>query len=102
LNFSESESFSITCLESLFFGCPIVATRSGGPAEIIDHGETGYLVPKGDVAAMVDHMTLLMGDPALRSRISDAGQRVVRERFSVENTSFKLKKVYDRILSVPR
>jgi L-malate glycosyltransferase len=98
LNFSESESFSITCLESLFFGCPIVATRSGGPAEIIDHGDTGFLVPKGDVDAMVQHMAALMKDSELRLRMSEAGQRVVRERFSVANTSFKLKKVYDRIL----
>ena len=52
LNFSESESFSMTCLESLYYGTPLIATDSGGPAELFKHGESGHLVPNRDVQAM--------------------------------------------------
>ena len=44
INFSESESFSLTCLEALYFGRPVIATRCGGPEEIIDEKESGFLV----------------------------------------------------------
>ena len=37
LNFSDSESFSLTCLEAMFYGRPVIATKSGGPEEIINH-----------------------------------------------------------------
>jgi glycosyltransferase involved in cell wall biosynthesis len=101
LNFSESESFSITCLEALFFGCPIVATESGGPAEIIDHNISGFLVPKGELGSMVEHMQKLMSDKKLRERFAAEGARIVRSRFSVENTSFKLKAIYEQCLGAP-
>lgn len=98
LNFSESESFSITCLEALFFGCPIVATDSGGPAEIIDHEISGYLVRKGDLNSMVERMGTLMSHPALRKQFAHEGMRIVRDRFNVINTSYRLKEVYDKSL----
>ncbi len=98
LNYSESESFSITCLEALYFGRPLIASDCGGPAEIIDHMETGILVPNRDVQAMAKAMILLASDAGLRNSIADKARVVVKERFSVENTSLKLKEVYDRIL----
>jgi glycosyltransferase involved in cell wall biosynthesis len=101
LNFSESESFSITCLEALFFGCPIVATDSGGPAEIIDNNVTGFLVPKGDLNAMEKCVRSLMSDEGQRKRFASEGMRVVRTRFSVENTSYRLKSVYEESMSGP-
>lgn len=101
LNFSESESFSITCLEALFFGCPIVATDSGGPAEIIDDNVTGFLVPRGDLNSMEKCVRSLMSDKEQRKRFASEGMRVVRARFSVENTSFRLKAVYEESMSGP-
>jgi len=98
LNFSESESFSITCLEALYFGRPLIASDCGGPAEIIDHMETGILVPNRDVQAMADAMILLASNADLRNSMADKARVVVKERFSVENTSLKLKEVYDTIL----
>lgn len=95
LNFSESESFSITCLEAFFFGRPVIASNCGGPAEIIDHGETGLLVPNKDVEAMSAAMVGLASD---RQRIKEMGKKaskIVRIKFSLEQTSNKLKKVYE-------
>lgn len=102
LNFSESESFSITCLEALFYGRPLIATDCGGPGEIIDAGITGILVPNRDIAAMTEAMKNMATDKALRERISEHARKSVREKFKVENTSYRLKEVYDFILKVNR
>lgn len=94
LNFSESESFSMTCLEALFFGCPLIATDSGGPAEIINHGITGFLVPKNDIYSMVKAMNMLISDKGIRSRFSTHGRQWVRDRFSIDKTTYVIKGLY--------
>jgi len=98
LNFSESESFSRTCMEALFYGRPIVATDSGGPAEIIDHGITGYLVVKNDINAMAEAMEKLMSSPGLRENFGKEGMIRVRQKFSIKKTSYKMALLYREVL----
>lgn len=98
LNFSESESFSSTCLEALFFGRPLIASNCGGPSEIIDHGVTGTLVENKNVAAMGLAMEELAIQIDKRKAMSVAARNVVRQRFSVENTSFRLKEIFTSAL----
>jgi L-malate glycosyltransferase len=97
LNFSESESFSITCLEAMFYGRPLIATDCGGPSEIIDHLETGVLVPNRDFKAMADAMLRLANDEALRSRLAETARKTVKEKFNIEKTSYILREVYNSI-----
>src|SRR5262249_12329959 len=94
LNFSESESFSITCLESLFYGRPVIATDCGGPAEIIDHQETGLLVPNRSVAEMANSMLLLALDTKSRIHMGLRARKIVREKFSVSNLAI-VKNIYE-------
>ncbi len=82
LNFSESESFSHTCLEACSYGRPIIATRCGGPEEIVEDGVTGMLVNVKDVEAMGAALLRLSKDRALRDAMGQAGRRIVHERFS--------------------
>lgn len=82
LNFSESESFSRTCLEASAAGLPIVATKCGGPQEIIDHEQTGFLVECGDVEAMAEKMDWLLRHPAEAKAMGAAGRSLVQRRFS--------------------
>ena len=84
LNFSASETFSMTCLEASASGVAVIATRSGGPQEIVVDGVTGFLVPVGDVDAMAVAMDRLAADPQLATTMGENGQRLVRERFSNE------------------
>lgn len=99
LNFSESESFSITCLEALFWGRPLIATDCGGPAEIVDHNETGLLVNNRDVDAMTKAMYRLAADKQLRIDLSCRGRIVSRDRFSLEKTSMQMLRVYRDVLN---
>lgn len=98
LNFSESESFSITCLEALYFGRPLIATDCGGPSEIIDDRQTGILVANRNSDAMAMAMKELALDEELRVALSTMAKEAVRVKFSIENTSLKLKEVYMSIL----
>lgn len=85
LNFSEAESFSMTCLEAAYYGTALVATACGGPEEIIDNGRTGIIVPVKDINAMSLAISTLAGDAGLRSIFAQAGKDYVRKKFNVEN-----------------
>jgi len=81
LNFSESESFSHTCVEAGLLGRPVIATRCGGPEEIVEDGATGLLVPCGDVDLMAGAMQELVANPELRQQFGHAAWARTRERF---------------------
>jgi len=98
LNFSQSESFSITCLEALYYGRPLIASDCGGPAEIIDHGVTGILVPNKNIKEMAEAMKQMALQSDKREAMGTAARIVVREKFSVENTSFRLKEIFSWVL----
>lgn len=98
LNFSASESFSMTCLEASYFGTPVIATRCGGPEEIIVDDETGLLVPVGDIPAMVSAMQKLLSDEGYRNRLSANARTYVREKFSQQ----QYKENYSKLLTATR
>ena len=98
LNFSESESFSMTCLEAMFYGRPVIATRSGGPSEIIDQNETGILVDIKDITAMARAMDYLIVNSDKREIMAHHAYLSVREKFSYANTVEKLGEVYENAL----
>jgi glycosyltransferase involved in cell wall biosynthesis len=98
LNFSESESFSMTCLEAMYYGRPVIATRSGGPQEIIDHDDTGILVEVRDVTAMAKAIDHLLDNPNIRQRMAKHAYNRVREKFSFQNTMGRLGDVYKKAL----
>jgi len=94
LNFSESESFSLTCLESMYYGRPVVATKSGGPEEIIDQGQTGLLVPVGDVHAIVEAMKFLIEAPEKAEEMASEGFKRSRKKFDREFIKQRIQTAY--------
>ena len=78
LNLSRSASFSRTVLKASACGLPVIATRCGGPEEIIDDGRTGLMVPINDARACADAMRVLCQDPELAARMGAAGRERVR------------------------
>ncbi len=79
---SQTESFCLSILEAMFFGCPSVATRVGGVPEVIEDGVRGVLVPFGEVEALAGAVQNLLLDPARRAALGQAAERRARERFS--------------------
>lgn len=71
---SPKEGWGITNLEAAASGTPVIASDSPGIRESVRHGETGLLVPHGDVAAMADSMRYLSGERALVEHLGIAAR----------------------------
>ena len=69
---SSWENFPHTVVEALAVGTPVLATATGGVAEVVRDGENGLLVPSGDAAALADAVRRFFGDEALRERLRAA------------------------------
>ncbi len=83
---------------ALGFGKPVVATRVGGMADIIEDGKTGLLAPPGDIESLAAAMRLLARDEACRRQLAQ-GWAEVHSRFSWENIAGLTSGVYKSILS---
>ncbi|MDV6304415.1 MULTISPECIES: glycosyltransferase family 4 protein [Rhodococcus] len=83
------EPFGAVVLEGLAAGNAVVATRPGGPAEVITDGRDGLLTPCGDVAALTNALEKLRDDPALVERLSFAATTRARD-YDVEAISMSM------------
>lgn len=83
---SPKEGWGITNLEAAACGTPVIASNSPGIRESVRDGETGYLVPHGDVAAMADAMSRLAADPALVAGLGAHARRFA-ETFTWERAA---------------
>ena len=76
------EPFGLSGAEAAACGKPVVAFDVGGVREWLEDGVNGFLVPEKDTAAMAVKLDQLAGDPALRTRLGEAGRVLVGERFA--------------------
>lgn len=78
---SDSETLGFAAIEAMAAGVPVVAAAAGGIPHIVADGVNGVLVPPGDAVALTTALDRLLGDPAERRRLADAGRREA-ERWS--------------------
>lgn len=76
---SSWENFPHTVVESLAAGTPVLATATGGVAEVVRDGENGLLVPSGDPEALASAIRRYLGDEELRARLRDAAALSVQD-----------------------
>lgn len=93
------ESFSYTVLEPMACGTPVIATRCGGPSEIITHNMNGLLVPPGRPEALTDALKLLINKPVLCSTLSTAARKTVEERYALSAVIPKIIVWYKEVIS---
>ncbi len=73
---SRWEGWPIVIVEAMVNGCPVVAYDCEyGPAEIIEHGKSGFLVPQGDVTQLTLAVKQVLGDHTLRMLLTDGGKK---------------------------
>lgn len=81
---SHNEANPVSILEALAVEKPVVATDVGSVHETVRHGETGWLVPAGDVEGLAARLVGLLTDPLEAQRMGAAGRRLVRETGSLD------------------
>lgn len=98
---SRTEGLSITLLESMDHGLPVVATDVGGNPEVVVHDTTGILVPVDDRAHFVRAVVDLLRDPAARRRMGERGRERVAQEFRISRTAERYAELYDELLEGP-
>jgi N-acetyl-alpha-D-glucosaminyl L-malate synthase BshA len=94
---SESESFCLSILEAMCFGCPSVAMSVGGIPEVIDSPDIGSLIPFGDTDAFVREIETLIHDPARRRAMGQAARASAHRRFSANVIVAQYESLYRRV-----
>jgi glycosyltransferase involved in cell wall biosynthesis len=95
---SRSEGFSISTVEAMAAGLPVVATRCGGPEEIVDDGVTGILVDNGSPEAVAAAIESLRMNARRRRELGDAARAAVRRRFSLDAHLHAYEALYEKCL----
>ncbi|NLG65402.1 MAG: glycosyltransferase family 4 protein, partial [Actinobacteria bacterium] len=95
---SYREGMPRSILEAMALGLPVVATNIRGCREEVVDGDTGFLVPVRDSAALADRIGRLIDDPGLRRRMGAAGQARARELFDERLVFERLLGVYKQYL----
>lgn len=94
---SETESFCLSILEAMCFGCPSVATRVGGIPEVIEHGVNGKIMPAGDADALARATEELIQNRGLRENMGRAARQCAGERFSADVIVPRYETLYERV-----
>ena len=94
---SDAESFCLSILEAMCFGCPSVSTRVGGIPEVVEDGRSALLVPAGDVGALARAVEALVHDETRRRALGRAGQTRARDLFSAEIIVPRYEALYRRL-----
>ncbi len=95
----QPEPFGMVIIEGMAAGKPIVATRAGGPLDIVEDGETGYLVEMGDSIALGESITTLLRDPVLCKTMGKKGRERVEKLFDNKLHAAKMEKVFLKFCS---
>ena len=81
---SFAEGVPVVLMEAMAAGLPVVATRVGGVAELVEDGVSGFLVPPGDTTALAERIAALLDDDEdLRNRFGKAGRAEVQAEFNI-------------------
>ena len=93
---SRSEGLPLAVLEAMAQQIPLVATDVGGVGEAVKDGETGYLVPSEDPAALAAAVGRILASPDRGAALAAAANACVREEFSVEHMLARYRDLYGR------
>src|SRR6185369_2943590 len=94
---SDTESFCLSILEAMCFGCPSVARRVGGIPEVITNDATGRLVDTGNADELARAVEALIVDPARRCTMGRAARESARQMFSAEAIVPRYENLYQRV-----
>lgn len=93
------EPFGIVILEALACGTPVIATRVGGPSEIIKHGVNGFLVKPADVDELAKYMSILAENDELRKAMRRNARHTAEKNYDWRLIAKKTLSVYKHVIN---
>ena len=93
-----AEPFGMVAAEAMMRGTAVVATGSGGLADIVHHEQTGFLVPPEDVDQLTKALLLLLKDKALAEKFGQAGREIALAKFGETTFVDRFVDHYDALL----
>ena len=97
---SDTEGLPLVVLEAMATGLPVVSTSVGGIPDVLEEGQTGFLVPPGDEAALRERVKALLEDPAASRACGARARSAAVTRFSAERMQRDYLELYARVLSL--
>jgi glycosyltransferase involved in cell wall biosynthesis len=91
---SLEEGFGIPAAEAMGCETAVVASDAGGLPEVVEHGVTGLIVPRGDANALADAIGALLADPARRARMGRAGRERALRLFDWDRSAEQFEQIY--------
>ncbi|MFH0899828.1 MAG: glycosyltransferase [Pseudomonadota bacterium] len=98
---SRQEGLPNAVLEAMAAGRPVVATRAGGTAELIEDGKNGILVPPACPTMLADAIVRLLCDRVAASRLGTSARARVAKEFTVERLAGRIDAIYGALSSTP-
>ena len=99
---SRHESLGRVTLEAMAAARPLVGCNVGGLGEAIIHGETGWLVPPENSAALAAALQTMLADPALARRMGHAARTRYEERYTIDHMARAWREVWERVACTRR
>jgi len=96
---SDTEGLPLVVPEAMATGLPVISTAVGGVPSVIEDGQTGFLVARGDEQALRDRAAALRADPAASRAIGDRARAAAIARFSAERMQRDYLELYGRVLA---
>lgn len=91
---SKAEALCLSIIESMIAGIPAVGTDSGGVAEVIQHGENGFLVPIGDADALAERIEELLAEEEKRKTFGAQAKKHAESMFLADKMTKRIEKLY--------
>jgi glycosyltransferase involved in cell wall biosynthesis len=91
---SSSEACCLVVLEAMASGVPVLATRTGGTPELIEHGKDGWLFPLRDDDQLVAAIIKLLGQPKLRAQLAEQARQRITSRFGLDQYIGEIQNFY--------
>jgi len=94
------EPFGLVGLEAMAHARPVIAFAVGGIPEWLQDQVNGFLVPRGDLPALVEKMKLLLQDPGLAAKLGENGRKIAIEKYELKKNAMEMVKLFQKFVSL--
>ena len=95
----DMEGIPVVLMEAQACGMPVVSTLHSGIPEVVLDGESGVLVPEGDVDALTERLQYLVEHPELWPEMGRRGRKLVEQKYDIKMLNSRLVRIYEALLN---